>query len=287
MKKFFSLIALVGVFAACQPEKLTTAFEVAPAEVTITVKVVDLLTGEDVTAAATITSETTLIGTPAIAAQDYTVSATYKEGKGSATIHINALRAGGKANYSAVIPVGGPDYNLKAELETISVTEEYLQLAGAEMHYQGAYWAENASEFILKDSATYPTFEGYDMDMDTAKILDDLFESDVILAFAELYDEIVEGTATIDYSVSAWSLYNVFATIFTEKDLLKIIAEPVGDARVVGENGVIGTVELTSKSSQAEYEEMQHPDYAGHWSPGHGHGEKTGPNAGGGLVEAE
>ena len=287
MKKFFSLIALVGVFAACQPEKLTTAFEVGPAEATINVKVFDLLTKEDVTSAATITSPTTITGTPAIAAQDVTVSAEYKGGKGSATIHINALRAGGKANYSAVIFVGAPDYTFKTELDPIDVKEEYLQLAGAEMHYQGAMWAENASEFILKDSATYPTFDGYDMDMDTAEIVDDLFESDVILAFASLYDEIVEGTATIDYNVSAWSLYNVFATITTEKDLLKIIAEPNGDARVVGDNGVVGKVNVIVKNSQAEFEEMQHPDYAGHWSPGHGHGEKTGPNAGGGLVEAE
>ena len=39
--------------------------------------------------------------------------------------------------------------------------------------------------------------------------------------------------------------------------------------------------------TEAEWEEIQHPDYAGHWAPGHGHGEKTGPNAGGGLVDAE
>ena len=287
MKKFFSLIALVGVFAACQPEKLTTAFEVAPAEVTINAKVVDLLTGEDVTAAATITSETTLIGTPAIAAQDYTVSATYKEGKGSATIHINALRAGGKANYSVVIPVGVPDYEFDFVLEPVKTEEQILQLAGAEMHYQGAYWAENASEFILKDSATYPTYEGYTMDEESIKIIDELFTSDIIIILSNLYDEIEEGTATIDYSISAWSLYNVFATITTETDLLKVIAIPQGDARVVGDNGVIATANIIRKVSQAESVEMQHPDYAGHWSPGHGHGEKTGPNAGGGLVEAE
>ncbi len=103
MKKFFSLIALVGVFAACQPEKLTTAFEVGPAEATISVKVVDILTGEDVTAAASISTPTTITGASPkfdIVEQDYTVSATYKEGKGSATVHINALRPGGKAHYS-------------------------------------------------------------------------------------------------------------------------------------------------------------------------------------------
>ena len=151
MKKFFSLIALVGVFAACQPEKLTTAFEVAPAQATINAKVVDILTGEDVTSAATITSETTLTGTPALAAQDYTVSATYKDGKGSATVHINALRPGGKANYSVVIPVGGTilDYELNVETEVTPGTPSLLQLAGANLHYEGAMWAENASEFIL------------------------------------------------------------------------------------------------------------------------------------------
>ena len=185
MKKFFSLIALVGVFAACQPEKLTTAFEVGPAEATINVKVVDLLTGEDVTSAATINGATTITGTPAIAAQDYTVSAEYKGGKGSATIHINALRAGGRATYSAVIPVGGPDYDFSFTLTPIGEPEyAYLQLAASEKHYQGAFWAENLSEFILKDSATYPTFEGYDMDGETLQILDDLFEDEALLRIA-------------------------------------------------------------------------------------------------------
>ena len=293
MKKFFSLIALVGVFAACQPEKLTTAFEVAPAQATINAKVVDILTGEDVTSAATITSETTLTGTPALAAQDYTVSATYKDGKGSATVHINALRPGGKANYSVVIPVGGTilDYELNVETEVTPGTPSLLQLAGANLHYEGAMWAENASEFILKDSATYPDYEGVDVDPESLDILEPTFESDIILvasAISSNYNPMVESKATIDYTISAWSLYNVFATITPADVLFKITATRTrDDARIVGENGVIATMEGKTKVSQAEWEEIQHPDYAGHWAPGHGHGEKTGPNAGGGLVDAE
>ena len=42
MKKFFSLIALVGVIAACTPEQIQTAFKLAGAKGTITVDVVTL-----------------------------------------------------------------------------------------------------------------------------------------------------------------------------------------------------------------------------------------------------
>lgn len=41
MKKFFSILALVGVFAACKPETIQTAFTVAGAKATVTVDVVD------------------------------------------------------------------------------------------------------------------------------------------------------------------------------------------------------------------------------------------------------
>ena len=45
MKKFFSLFALVAVFAACQPEKVQTAFTVAGATATINVQVFNVNTG--------------------------------------------------------------------------------------------------------------------------------------------------------------------------------------------------------------------------------------------------
>ena len=45
MKKFISLIALVGVFAACEPENLQTAYTVANATATINVTVVSAAPG--------------------------------------------------------------------------------------------------------------------------------------------------------------------------------------------------------------------------------------------------
>ena len=292
MKKYFSLIALVGVFAACQPENLTTAFEVAPAEVTITAKVVDILTGEDVTAAATITSETTLVGTPALAAQDYTVSATYKEGKGSATIHINALRAGGKANYNVIIPVPGDilDYEIDADFEKVGEKTDYLYLAGADMHYDGSFWAQNASEFILKDSCTYPDWEGtWTFDEESAELLEPSFESDAVIWLSAFYDEQTEVEKTFDFSASAWSLYQVVCAVTTTEYLIKITAtpKPGTDAHVVGDNGVIATAKAVAKQSAIDSDECAHPDHASHYIYHHGHGEKPGPNAGGGLVEAE
>ena len=45
MKKFFSLIALVGVIAACTPEQVDTAFKLAGGKVLVNVEVVDIING--------------------------------------------------------------------------------------------------------------------------------------------------------------------------------------------------------------------------------------------------
>ncbi len=297
MKKFFSLIALVGVFAACQPEKLTTAFEVGPAEATIDVTVVDILTGEDVTAAASITTPTTITGAAPkfdIADQNYTVSATYKEGKGSTTVHINALRPGGKAHYSVVIPVGGDitDYTIKVEAGTPveTVKELYLEATkthGHEYSHDGhSAWLENASEFILVDSAKYNEYDGQELDGDY--VVKEAAFAEYVKNAAKGYDGTIKATPkTLDFKVSAWSLYNVFGTETTTVTPYEVIATPKGDARIVGDNGVVGTFKVKTMSSTAQYDECAHPAHASHYIHGHGTSEKPGGNAGGGIVEAE
>ena len=293
MKKFFSLIALVGVFAACQPEGLTTAFEVGPAEATITAKVVDILTGQDVTSAASISPALTITGSDAIAEQDYTLTATYKEGTGSATVHINALRPGGKAHYSVVIPVGGNigDYTLELKAGTPVETPKDLVLEAANTHGH-AYshnghekWVENASEFVLSDSATYKEYDGSEI-VSGPEVLEAVFKENVENAAKPFDGTITSTTKTLNFKVSAWSLYNVFGTETEIVTPYELVATPSGSARVVGDNGVVGKFSVKTMASDAQYEECAHPSHASHYIHGHGTSEKAGSNAGGGIVEA-
>ncbi|MCR4860582.1 MAG: DUF3869 domain-containing protein [Bacteroidales bacterium] len=295
MKKFFSLIALVGAFAACQPEKLTTAFEVGNATATITVKVIDVLTGTDVTSSATISSATTLTGTPALAEQDYTVSATYKEGTGSATIHINALKAGGRAAYTAIIPVGGTygDYTFSVKVtptgtESVPMWLKATHTSGYTYSHNGHdLWLENASEFILEDSYSFPIWEGSEV-VGEPQVYEETF-ADAVNNLVDTYNTgiVKTGDETVDFQVSAWALYNVFGNENTNSYTAELVATPTGNARVVGNNGVVGSVDFITKVTEAAKEEIAHPDYASHYIYGHGTGYKEGTNAGGGIVEAE
>ena len=46
MKKLYMLLALVGIFAACQPEELQTTFEVDAAKAVIDVTCIDIQTNQ-------------------------------------------------------------------------------------------------------------------------------------------------------------------------------------------------------------------------------------------------
>lgn len=115
MKKFFSLLALVGVFAACQPETIGTTFQPDPAEVTITMTATDIADGNDVTAetqfSSTIGSVSgnviTIVGNPEISVgTSVTITAKYGNGVYTQTYSIARLLAGGKASYKFGILVG-------------------------------------------------------------------------------------------------------------------------------------------------------------------------------------
>ena len=297
MKKFFSLIALVGVFAACQPEGLTTAFEVGDAEATISVKVVDILTGEDITSSATVTTPLTVPveSDGSIKDQDYPVTATYKSGTGTASVHINALRPGGKAHYSVVIPLGGDitDYTISLKAGTPEETSVLYYLAASKTHghaysYKGyETWLENASAFVLVDSASYEEYAGSEL-VGTYVVKEPAFEEYVKNAAAAYDGTITSTTKLYDFKVSAWSLYNVFGTVTTSITPWQVIATPTGSARIVGSpDGVVGTFDVKTMSSAAEKEECAHPAHASLYIEGHGTSEIAGGNAGGGIVVAE
>lgn len=117
MKKFFSLIALVGVFAACQQENIRTAFSVDPAVATINLsaKCVD---GTNITAKTSFTvdgtavngnvatiSGTNLVGKTVKVAATWTGYDGQKNFTASQDVVINLL-AGGKGTYQADFVLG-------------------------------------------------------------------------------------------------------------------------------------------------------------------------------------
>ena len=297
MKKFFSLIALVGVFAACQPDDLKTVFQSFPAQLTINVsKVTNSINGADVTGAASTTSFSTT-GTPAIAAGTATVSATYNGATGSTSVDYPGILADTAPvvmSAPVFIPGNLGDYTITVEQETdwdnAEFVKEYI-LAEAKSHgydHAGSLWVENASDYILSDSFSYENASGTDNVSDPT-IIEAAFK-EVVEANWRAVKESAEGLkmtpadAPQEFTVPAWSLYKAVNTVCKAVTTYKVIATPNGNAPTVGDNGVVGTFTAETFQSAAKVDFMDHPSHAGHGGHG-GHG--SGSNAGGGLVPAE
>ena len=311
MKKLLSLIALAGIFAACQPEELKTAFEVADAEATINVRVVDIRTGAAPASGATVKSSdgsvagivVTLKGSPALAAKTVTVSVEYLADYMTAAqtkseaVSVAALRAGGKASYDVTLIVGYPDsdYTFTYEETKAGESKEYTEYftpsdSHAETHtHDGGLWVRNNTEFILTGDVEWSSYNGA-----VATVNEGVNES---------YKQIVEAYATtltynykdgkfvatpmepLHLQVSAYCYYTAFQTytkvngkeytVYAEKEGVKKFA--VG---VVTVNSII--------SSAAQYDEKADPNGHGHYVYGHGHAHGHGTdNAGGGIILPE
>ena len=180
MKKFISLIALVGIIAACTPEKIDTAFKLAGAKVTVNVEVVDLINGGkyagsyDVTSTfGTVSSDKATITYQApedkpISAGDYTVTVTGpKLAKDySAKFSVPAILAGGEATIHVVVPVGEPingwepDYDYDFDNMTDGETTYFLKNESGYDKYAYSHngideWYYNNSEYRLEGVALY------------------------------------------------------------------------------------------------------------------------------------
>ncbi len=297
MKKFFSLIALVGLFAACEPEQILTAFEVNDAVATIDVKVVDVLTGDDVTSVATITASkgtvanavVTVTGDPAIQAQDITVTATYNGESASIAVPVNYILAGGKAQYAVTIVVGSPvdAYEFtcgQAGNGKRQIITSYLNNADQNYSHAGLEkWVMNPTEFMLKGVVTYDSLAG--------QAVEDLeivpgFEN-VATLYAEAYHQgLAQTKKQFEITVSAYSWYTAYSQI-------QITAYPFAvTATKDGKSEVVATFNVVLYGTAANYKEIAIPaGYHGHGhyvqGHGHAHGDGTYPNAGGGIVIGE
>ena len=316
MKKFFSLIALVGVFAACEPENLQTAFNVPDATATINVTVLSGAPGFD-EKDATITyawsnGETTqsIVGNPSIAAGTVKVTATWNGSSESATVSFPQIYAGMDLVLTATvfIPYNSGDYKLVVKAGKPTVTTEVygLQFAAHGHGYAKAqevkfddvtykvWMVENASEFILEDQYTYNTYKGFDV-KETLKVLNNDFTADAENVYAAAIKKkgITKGFKSYDFSVAAWSLYNVINPEFTTVTPYTIEAQPLLDSNNPTIPSV-ATFSLYEKSYAIGHVEMAHPDHASHYVPHSGHLTPDGHalhgdnnNAGGGIISAE
>lgn len=298
MKKLFSLLALVGVIAACQPEKLETAFEVADAVATITVNAVDVNTQKAAVgvtfsasdAAATVSGNViTVKGNPALTARTVDVTATFQGKTYTQSVSVNALRAGGVASYSITIPVGVPvsEQTLTFKLdsqEVVKVETEYFKKEDghALVDHAGKMWAENLTEFLLEGEVSWVNYTGIDPVTVNGGAINNANYTEIV----DLYKETIKSTAKLDktpsffeFTVSAWAYYTVYATRTQTMLTWGVYADDV----------LVGEIYANSYSSEIEYEEIANPMGHGHYHAGHGnpHGHGEGGNAGGGIVWGE
>lgn len=308
MKKLFSIISLVGVIAACQPEKLDTTFEPEDAVATITCSATRIDTGEDITAQVTFNASPansannviTLTGNPSIAATSVKVDASWEHNGTTYTeshvVPINALLAGGKASYTATFVLGvytNPEdmkfYEEFVSSEVSSVKRTYFtRFDHSALHtHDGAEWAYNATEFVKYAIVNYQVISSehvtgvnYDKYINYKSIVDRFTKNH------EIEPEIVDDTVT--FPVSAWSMYTAYIDVNTLHKVYNVICE-----NKMGDKTVIAKFFVDSKGTAFNHEEAAHPNHASHYVEGHGvddpeqsHGHGS-QNAGGGIVIAD
>ncbi len=309
MKKLLSLIALAGIFVACQPEELKTAFEVGDALVTIDVNTIDVRTGKAVDATIICVSGDvsgkviSIKGEPSVPAQTVRVTAQYKadymseQADYSAEVKVAALRAGGKAEYSVNIVVGEPDpvqgYSFRVVVDDIQRNVSTTYFTPADGHalvdHAGEQWAKNLSEYLLQGTVTYNVKLGNKVtehQFNTAGAGAAEFE-DVFMSYVNAFNTgVTEKPASLDIVVSAYSYYTAWQTstkVTTDYTVYKHNVADADNTRDVS----IGEFKVASyQSMQAEYKEIANPEGHGHYIYGHGHshGHGAGGNAGGGIV---
>ncbi len=318
MKKFFSLIALVGVFAACEPENLQTAFNVADATATVNETVLCAAPDFD-PSEVTVTygwsvgtglSTKSITGNPAIEAGSVTVTAHYKGATAETTVSFPKIFAGMDAVLTAtvILPYNAGGYVIDYEYGDTEVAdvEVYGLQAAAHGHGYGVaqevefegekykvWMMENATEFILEDSYSWYIPDGYELD--DFKVLNDDFALESTLMYASFLEDsgIDYEEKSYDFSVGAWSLYNVINPEITYVTPIIVTATPEEGSNNP-EIGPVATFNMYELYTACGVVEKAHPDHAAHYVPHSGHYTHDGHalhgdnnNAGGGIIEAE
>ena len=313
MKKFFSLIALVGVIAACTPEQVDTAFKLAGGSVTVNVEVVDLINGGLYAGSYKVTTPTiqglekSVSGThdekvvyaagdsKPVLADDYsvTVSGPNLAKDYSAKFAMPAVLAGGEAVIRVIVPVGEPingwtpdyAYDFSAMTEGYSVyflaNNDYPKYAYS--HGGIDEWYYNNTEYLLEGEVLYNL--SFYNDFPTNVVRHDY------LGFEGILDNVLDyftggyylEDRVFHFFVSAWAMWNVTQTDYW----MKVPFEVFVTNDTTGEKIILGTFDFTEVTTTAvEPHEIPYPLAPGHAHYVHGygrvnHGEM--PNAGGGI----
>lgn len=315
MKKFFSLIALVGVFAACQKEDLKTAFSVEPAVATITAHA-SFIDGTALTSNISFTFDGNDSGSGNTATfsgnqyqsltKDITVGVKWTGYDGernftdSKVVKVDVL-AGGKANYDVYFVLGtitdedGYEYWVEDDDTVLDPKVYWLDKAMHEGHeyvdknYGSGWYIKNASEFILRGTVDYMRKEGTDTVSDIAWCFDECRIDQFQSLYDSLEDQITETPETLNIVVSAWEAYAV----------CQVVTETITEYTLYRKdlNGIeemCGSFEGYSvTSTEAQFISFACPGHEAHWTPGHGHDDPAhshghgSSNAGGGIVIAD
>lgn len=322
MKTFFKSLAFASaalagfLMTSCNPEEINTTFEPTAAEATITVTVLDAVTGDDVTSSSTIAASSTssnaisvsgnvvtITGNKKIEKQVVTITATNAGVTSTpASVPVNSLLEGGQAEYVALCLVGSPvvadSYTCEKEgepVESVVKTSQFnpTHVQGHSHDYSHAttghgegmgVWAYNESEFVLESTITYPSYKG--IEVRNIKFEDACVETEkaIVTTLAEPYNEGIDETEKkLDIKVSAWAMYSAWGTVCESSQ--KYVVKRITDGKEVA----IATFDVVSTSTSAEYVEAAMPGHDGHYTHGHGHSDVHGAsnNAGGGIVWAD
>lgn len=267
-----AIVLVSSMFTSCEKEDFSATFEPGNAIVTLNVKVTDMNDG-DITneATITVTGALTKIGeTPfpdGFKGGEVNINAAYKGGEESTSITLPALKAGGKADYSISIIISRGDI----VIEEISKEENEIEselLAPTHTSADGKTWWENASEYILLSSINYTLYN------EQAATTD--INNAIVTTFVNSLTFNNTKETSLEIKASAWSLYRAWMTAYTSTTIYKV-------TRGTEE---LGTITVKAKyGTSAQYEETAHPNHAGNYHNGHGHGSTS--NAGGGIVIPE
>ena len=308
MKKFFSLIALVGVIAACTPEKIETAFKLAGAKVTVIVDVRDIINGGAYTGSyevscpiGTKTADNTYViqadESQAITSANYEIKVTGPKlaKEYSSNFAVPSVLAGGEAVIRVVVPVGEPWNGYALDVIEGDATRRTVINYLVNEAYEKYEYSHSGLDFWYYNNTEYriPAHVDYYME-DDAYILAPLDNN--ILGFEgrvqSVMDEYTAGYEwngddyELDFEVSAYAMWNVLQTV----------SHLVLPVTVKAQKGTETPIELGSFSvdyvnySVAEPIELPYPLAPGHahYHQGHGHdAHGSMPNAGGGMSDNE
>ena len=303
MKKLFSLIALVGMIAACTPEQVETAFKLSGGKVIVEVEVVDIINGGAYTGTYTVNSTFGTVSGNKITYQaddslpvtagTYQVTVTgpkLKDEGYTSSFAVPAVLAGGEAIISVIVPVGEPlnGWTITPKEGTAVVNEPTVKYLVATHYAPHDYshdgintWYVNNTEFLLEGNVNYEK-ESYAVghDLDDKNILG--FEGKV----TEFYQNMIAADKkepvkdTYHFTVDAYAMWNLTQKVTSVTMPYTVIAEKGTDTQT------LGSFKIERINGQViERHVIAYPGAEAHYHAGHGHdAHGTMPNAGGGMA---